>query len=64
MSTTAQASASARSSSLAASSAFRNFATVFAIATPVIYVVCEMVNLPLLTYHPGTDSLDLGWGRP
>ena len=33
----------------------------FAIATPIIYVICEMANWPLFTYHPGTDRLDLGW---
>ena len=31
----------------------------FAIATPVIYVICEMRNWPLFTYHPGTDRFDL-----
>ena len=52
---------SARASSLASSAAFRTFATVFAIATPIIYVACEMANWPLFTYHPGTNRLDLGW---
>ena len=33
----------------------------FAIATPVIYVICEMRNWPLFTYHPGTNRVDLGW---
>jgi hypothetical protein len=61
MSTTTQTAAPARASSLASSAAFRTFATVFAIATPIIYVVCEIVNLPLFTYHPGTDRLNLGW---
>ena len=44
--------------SLAASTAFRTFATVFAIATPIIYVACEMANWPLFTYHPGTDRVE------
>ena len=63
MSTTAPtaARANAQSSSLAASAAFRAFATVFAIATPIIYVVCEMANWPVFTYHPGTGRIDLGW---
>jgi len=61
MSTTTQTAAPPRASSLASSAAFRTFATVFAIATPIIYVVCEIVNLPLFTYHPGTDRLNLGW---
>jgi hypothetical protein len=47
--------------SLAQSATFRTFALVFAIATPIIYVVCEMRNWPLFTYHPGTNRVDLGW---
>jgi hypothetical protein len=62
MSTTTQSRAAAgHVSSLASSTAFRTFATVFAIATPVIYTACEMQNWPLFTYHPGTNRLDLGW---
>jgi hypothetical protein len=59
MSSTTQTTPSRESSSLASSAAFRTFATVFAIAAPIIYVVCEMRNWPLFTYHPGTDRLDL-----
>ena len=59
MSTTAQAAPRARPTSLASSVAFRNFAIVFAIATPIIYVICEMRNWPLFTYHPGTNRVDL-----
>ena len=33
----------------------------FAIATPVIYTICEMRNWPLFTYHPGTNRVDLFW---
>ena len=47
------------SQSLVLSAAFRTFAVVFAIATPVIYVICEMRNWPLFTYHPATDRIDL-----
>jgi hypothetical protein len=61
MSTATQTPAAAPASLLAASTAFRTFATVFAIATPVLYVICEMRNWPLFTYHPGTGRLDLGW---
>ena len=61
MSTTTQAPAASRAPSLASSVAFRTFATVFAIVTPVLYVICEMRNWPLFTYHPGTGRLDLGW---
>jgi len=61
MSTTTQTAVPTRASSLASSTAFRTFATVFAIATPIVYVICEMANWPLFTYHPGTDRLNLGW---
>ena len=61
MSTTAQTSTAVRTASFATSAAFRTFATVFAITTPVIYVICEMANLPLFTYHPGTGRVNLGW---
>jgi len=61
MSTTTQSPSSASTSSLATSTAFRTFAVVFAIATPVIYVICEMRNWPLFTYHPGTNRVDLFW---
>lgn len=44
----------ARPSSLASSAAFERFAIVFALATPVLYVVCELANWPLFTYHPAT----------
>jgi hypothetical protein len=60
MSSTVQGAPAARATSLASSAAFRAFAVVFAIATPVIYVICEMRNWPLFTYHPGTDRVDLG----
>lgn len=61
MSTATQAPAASRASSLASSAAFRTFAVVFAIVTPILYVLCEMRNWPLFTYHPGTGRLDLGW---
>ena len=47
--------------SLASSAAFKTFALVFGLATPVIYVVCEMQNWPLFTYHPGTNRVNLFW---
>jgi hypothetical protein len=64
MSTTAntdQGTTAGTAASWATSVAFRSFATVFAIVTPVIYTVCEMRNWPLFTYHPGTNRLDLFW---
>ena len=40
------------------------FARTFAIAAPVIYVICEMKNWPVFTYHPGTGRLDWGFAPP
>jgi hypothetical protein len=62
VSTATQTSTSvAAAPSLARSATFRTFALVFALATPVIYVACEIMNWPLFTYHPGTNRLNLGW---
>jgi hypothetical protein len=51
----------AKSSSLASSEAFGSFAIVFAIASPIVYVVSELGRLPLFTFHPGTNRIDFGW---
>jgi len=51
----------AAASSAAASSKLRTFAFTFAIAGCVMYVLCMMFNLPLVTYHPAVNKLDLGW---
>ena len=40
------------------------FARTFAIAAPLIYVVCELMNWPVFTYHPGTGRLDWGFASP
>ena len=50
--------------SLSSSATFRTFAIVFAIATPLLYTVCDMMNWPMFTYHPGTNRVDLGWAAP
>ena len=52
------------SSSLAASAAFEKFAIVFSLLMPVLYVLCDLVNLPLFTYHPATGRVDLGLAPP
>ena len=44
-----------------ASESLTIYATIFAIATPIIYTICEMQNLPLFTYHPGTNKVNFGW---
>jgi hypothetical protein len=49
------------SSTLAASARFRTFAVTFAVVTPVLYLICLFWNLPLFTYHPAVDRIDLGW---
>jgi len=58
MSTTTDVHSAAQPSSLATSAAFRTFATVMAVTSPIIYVICEMQNWPLFTYHPGTNRFD------
>ena len=58
MSTATDTRARMQAPSLASSAAFRTFALVFGLATPVIYVACEMQNWPLFTYHPGTDRVE------
>jgi len=61
MSTAIDTRAEQGASPLASSATFRTFATVFAIATPVIYVLCETWNWPLFTYHPGLSRVNWGW---
>ena len=48
-------------SSLAASSKFRTFATTFSISGPVVYCVTQYFNYPLFTFHPGTDRIVWGY---
>ena len=64
MSATIEASAGAGTASLATSAAFERFAIVCAVTTPLLYVVIEMANWPLFTYHPATGRFDLGWAPP
>ena len=37
------------------------FTLVFGIFFAILYVVCDIAALPLFTYHPGTDRIDLGY---
>jgi hypothetical protein len=48
-------------SSLAASSKFKAFATVFSITGPVVYCVIQYFNYPLFTFHPATDRIVWGY---
>ena len=59
--TTSTSSGSATTTSLAASAKFRTFASVFSLAAPIVYVLCEILGLPLFTYHPATNRVDFGW---
>src|SRR5262245_37977869 len=59
--TTAAAAAKSSASSLATSAKFKAFALTFALTAPVLYVLCDILSLPLFTYHPATNRVDLGW---
>ena len=63
MSTTAGTASrtSPAASSLAASSKFKAFATVFSITGPVVYCVIQFFNYPLFTFHPATDRIVWGY---
>jgi hypothetical protein len=60
MSTTTT-SRSTSAASLATSVRFKTFAIATALATPVLYVLCDIFGLPLFTYHPATNRVDLFW---
>jgi hypothetical protein len=50
-----------KTSAAPSNSRFCAFALVFGIAFALLYVVCDMAKLPMFTYHPGTDRIDLGY---
>ena len=50
-----------RTSSLAASAKFKAFGLGLAIAMPIMYVACDLLSLPLFTYHPATNRFGWGW---
>jgi hypothetical protein len=58
---TSSARAAKATSSLAASARFKAFAVVFGIAVPIVYVGCELFNVPAFTYHPATNRIGFGW---
>jgi len=58
---TAPATAAPSTASLASSSKLRAFVVTFAIAGPILYLICLAWNLPLITYHPAMNRIDLGW---
>jgi hypothetical protein len=55
------ASAAPLASSLAASTGFKTFAVTFAITSPILYLICVSLNLPLFTYHPAVNRIDFLW---
>jgi hypothetical protein len=63
--TTARATPSPKSpasaSRLASSIKFKTFAVAFGVAFPLMYVACEWWNLPLFTFHPATNRVDVWW---
>jgi hypothetical protein len=64
MSTTTSTSSASKPSaktSLAASAKFGTFVIVFSLTAPIVYLLCELLGLPLFTYHPATNRIDLGW---
>ena len=64
MTTTTDVRSASQAGSLASSAAFRTFSVVFAVTSPVIYVICEMQNWPLFTYQPATNQIDWLYAPP
>jgi hypothetical protein len=62
--TTSTTPAATASKSLASSTAFKTFAIVFGFSTAALYVLCDMMNWPLFTYHPATNQVDLFYAPP
>src|SRR5689334_18553258 len=62
-STTPAAPARSRSSA-AASYKVRNFVVAFGIVGTVAYVLCDLLGLPLFTFHPATYRLEWGYALP
>jgi hypothetical protein len=46
---------------LATSAKFGTFAIAFSLAAPIVYLLSELLNLPLFTYHPATNRIEFGW---
>ena len=61
MSTTTTTTSAASAASLATSTKFMAFALAMGLATPILYVLCDVLGLPLFTYHPATNRVDLFW---
>ena len=61
MSTTTTTASTAPAASLATSVKFMAFALAMGLATPILYVLCDIFGLPLFTFHPATNRVDLFW---
>jgi energy-converting hydrogenase Eha subunit C len=61
MSTTTTTTSTSSAASLATSVKFMAFALAMGLATPILYVLCDIFGLPLFTYHPATNRVDLFW---
>ena len=55
------ATTTARATAPATSERLKTFSIAFSLAAPVIYVIAELFGLPLFTYHPATNRIELGW---
>src|SRR5262245_34886975 len=62
--TTSTTPAATASKSAASSTGFKTFAIVFGFSTAALYVLCDMLNWPLFTYHPATNRVDLFYAPP
>jgi hypothetical protein len=50
--------------SFAASEKFRTFVLVFSLTATAVYVLSDLLGLPLFTYHPATGRFEFGYGLP
>ena len=47
-----------------ASTRLRAFVVVFSLAAAVLYVLCDLLGLPLFSYHPATNRVEWGYALP
>jgi hypothetical protein len=62
--TSTNAAASPRSAAVVSSSKLRTFVVVFSLTATVVYVLCDLLGLPLFTYHPATGRIEWGYALP
>lgn len=49
---------------IASSEKFKTFVVAFSLAATVIYVISDLLGLPLFTYHPATGRMEWGYALP